>query len=345
MRILITGAGGLVGSEAVLYFSKQGHEVLGIDNNMREYFFGKESSVEPRLQELKQTVKSFKNININIANSLRVKDVVRQFLPDVLIHTAAQPSHDFAASYPMLDFQVNALGTLNLLEAVRLFVPNCIFVHTSTNKVYGNTPNSLNLIEYESRYDLDKEDWYYEGIDEMMSIDNTLHSIFGVSKAAADLLVQEYGRYFGVPSVCFRCGCITGPAHRGAELHGFLSYLAKCVKHDFPYTVYGYRGKQVRDNIHAYDLVKAFDEFIKNPKQNRVYNIGGGRDNSCSVREAIKMCESIEGKSFKPMLVDEARIGDHKWWISSNESFQLEYPGWKQDYNLNTTIREVYDAV
>jgi len=343
MKILITGSGGLVGSEAALYFGGKDHSIFGMDNNFRATFFGKTASVSSRIKELNEKV-SYWHSDGDISDYMRVEEGIRDLRPDVIIHTAAQPSHDFAASHPWLDFNVNAVGTLNLLMAAKKYVPECTFIYTSTNKVYGDTPNSLAIVEWDSRYELHKEDKYYQGIDESMSIDNSTHSLFGVSKVSADLMVQEYGRYFGMNTVCFRCGCITGPAHRGAELHGFLAYLVKCIKHGMPYTIYGYKGKQVRDNIHANDLVMAFEKFIENPKQGAVYNIGGGRENSCSVLEVMDRCVGMFGKSFQYELSDQARVGDHQWWISSNKKFEKDY-SWEQEYTLFNILEEIYDEV
>jgi CDP-paratose 2-epimerase len=263
----------------------------------------------------------------------------------VIIHTAAQPSHDWAAKAPFVDFDVNAVGTLNLLEAARKYAPTCIFIFTSTNKVYGDTPNRIRLHEKKTRYEPSIFSKYYRGIDEKMSIDQTKHSLFGASKVSADVMVQEYGRYFNMATVVFRCGCITGPAHQGAELHGFLAYLMKCNKEMRPFTIFGYKGKQVRDNIHAADLVQAFVQYIKHPRPGAVYNIGGGRSNSCSVLEAIKLCEKISEYTMVYAVSPEARIGDHKWWITSNNKFIRDYPDWKIKKNLSDILLETYNEV
>ena len=342
MNILITGVGGLVGSEAALYFGKQGHKIIGIDDDTRSHLFGPGASIAPRIEQLKEALGlNFRWYSWSICDD-EINDVFATFRPEVVIHTAAQPSHDWAAKNPMFDFHTNANGTLNVLEAARMYVPNSPFIFTSTNKVYGNTPNSLPLYEAETRLEL-RSHPFTDGITEEMSIDHSLHSIFGVSKTAADLMVQEYGRYFGMPTVAFRCGCITGPAHRGVELHGFLSYLMKCTASGKPYTVYGYNGKQVRDNIHAFDLVRAFDAFIKEPQAGAVYNLGGGFENSCSVLEAIRQCEFITGKKLNWTYDDNARVGDHKWWITSNTSFQWDYPRWGITKGLDQILREIYE--
>lgn len=346
MKILITGSGGLVGSEAALYFGEAGHEILGIDNDGRANYFGSESSVQERISFVKGILKDrYTHWGIDITSRVIVASLVKIFRPDVIIHTAAQPSHDWAARAPFVDFDVNAQGTLNLLEAARKHVPECTFIFTSTNKVYGDTPNRIRLFEKKTRYEPSIFSKYYAGIDEKMSIDQTKHSVFGASKVAADVMVQEYGRYFDMNTVCFRCGCITGPAHQGAELHGFLAYLMKCVKQIKPFTIYGYHGKQVRDNIHAADLVKAFDYFIRDPKPGAVYNVGGGRSNSCSVLEAIAMCEEIVGKNLPYKLCPTPRVGDHQWWITSNRKFQQDYSEWRIHYPLTHILMGIYDAL
>lgn len=346
--VVVTGSGGLVGSESVLYFGNQGYHIIGVDNDGRKQYFGLEASTGGRNIELqmilgdrytwiKDDIRKFQGLESLFYSLTRGDNRVK-----AVIHTAAQPSHDWAATNPLVDYYVNAVGTLNILEAVRKYCPKTPFIYTSTNKVYGDKPNSLDLIETNSRYELPKEHVWYRGIDETMSIDQSLHSLFGVSKTSGDLLVQEYGRYFDMNTVCFRCGCITGPEHRGAEQHGFLSYLMKCAVSRKRYTIYGYDGKQVRDNIHAEDLVKAFDEFIQNPGSGEVYNIGGGRYSNCSVLEAIDLCELIAGKGMDCIYDDEARIGDHKWWITSNEKFRRDYPNWSPRYNVKAILEEIY---
>lgn len=346
MKIMITGSGGLVGSEAALYFGEAGHEILGVDNDGRAEYFGEEASVQERLSFVKKTLgKDYVHRRDSIDDRYGMDYLVRNFMPDVIIHTAAQPSHDWAAKAPFVDFDVNAMGTLNLLEAARIHVPNCKFIFTSTNKVYGDTPNRIRLYEKKTRYEPSIFSKHYCGINEKMSIDQCKHSLFGASKLGADVLVQEYGRYFNMATVVFRCGCITGPAHQGAELHGFLAYLMKCNKEMRPFTIFGYKGKQVRDNIHAADLVQTFVRYIYHPRPGAVYNMGGGRSNSCSVLEAISMCEEITGKTLAYTLEREARIGDHQWWITSNHKFQCDYPNWKIRKSLQHILLEIYDAI
>jgi CDP-paratose 2-epimerase len=341
MRILVTGSGGLVGSEASLFFLAQNHKVYGIDNDTRAFLFGPTASVKSRIDRLNK-YRGYSHFNLCISQKEEIDQLVKALRPDAIIHTAAQPSHDWAAKDPNFDFTVNALGTLNLLEAARAWCKSSPFIFTSTNKVYGDTPNFLPLIETETRWTLPTGHQYSGGIDETMSIDGSLHSLFGVSKASADLLVQEYNRYFGMNTAVFRCGCITGPEHRGAELHGFLSYLMRCVVRGDLYTVYGYKGKQVRDNIHAYDLVRAFDHFIEDPKSG-VYNLGGGLNSNCSVVEAVTKMENLSGKKLDCNFVDSNRIGDHKWWISSNKKFETMYPTWELKYTLEDILTEIYD--
>lgn len=347
MKVMVTGSGGLVGSEAALFFGDQGHEILGIDNDGRAEYFGNDSSVQERLSFVKKTLGSrYEHHDVRIEARGTIEYLMSYFMPDVIVHCAAQPSHDWAAKAPFVDFDVNAVGTMNLLEAARKHVPGCTFIFTSTNKVYGDTPNRIKLVEKKTRYEPHWFSKHYHGINEKMSIDQNKHSIFGASKVAADVMVQEYGRYFDMRTVCFRCGCITGPDHKGAELHGFLAYLMKCAKHIIPFTVYGYKGKQVRDNIHAADLVKAFDYFIRHPKTGgAVYNLGGGRSNSCSVLEAIALCEEITGRNLPYKLSAEARIGDHQWWITSNHKFQRDYPEWRIRYPLTHILMGLYDAL
>lgn len=348
--IVVTGSGGLVGSEAALYFGKKGYRVVGVDNDNRKYFFGLESSTVDRQSELelelgdkytwaKDDIRQFQAME-SLFYSLNKPGIVSV---KAVIHAAAQPSHDWAATNPHTDFYINAAGTLNVLEAAKRHCLEAPFIYTSTNKVYGDNPNRLELIELNNRYELPKTHHWYNGIDENMSIDNNMHSLFGVSKTAGDLLVQEYGRYFDMNTVCFRCGCITGPAHRGAEQHGFLSYLMKCAVSRKPYTIYGYDGKQVRDNIHAEDLVKAFDEFIQNPRSGAVYNIGGGRYSNCSMLEAVDFCEKIVEEGMDCKYSDKARLGDHKWWISSNKKFKKDYPNWSPRYDVKSILEEIYE--
>ncbi len=344
---LITGSSGLIGSEAALFFSKKGFKIVGIDNDMRRRFFGPNASTLWNKRRLEKIIPSYVHHNVDIRNQKAIERIFSRYNKDIrlVIHTAAQPSHDWAAKDPQTDFGVNTNGTLNLLEATRRFCPKAVFIFTSTNKVYGDLPNRLPFIEQKTRYEIKKSHPFYKGIDESMSIDASLHSLFGASKVAADILVQEYGRYFGMSTVSFRAGCLTGPHHSGAMLHGFLSYLMKCVKEGKPYTVFGYKGKQVRDNIHSFDVVSAFYEFYKHPKRGEVYNIGGGRENNCSMLEAIKLCEKIAGKKLKYTYSPKHRIGDHIWYISDCKKFKRDYPTWQQRYRLKEMFEEIYDQV
>jgi CDP-paratose 2-epimerase len=341
MKILITGAGGLIGSEAVDYYCSQKHEVIGIDNNQRQIFFGKKGSTLSRLIQLKTKYKNFTNFEIDIRDKNTVMSLISTSKPDVIIHTAAQPSHDKAASIPFDDFETNANGTLHLLEAIRQYNKDCIFIHMSTNKVYGDKPNTLNLIELETRYDYaDLE--YSKGINENFSIDQSKHSLFGASKVAADVMVQEYGRYFNIPTCCLRGGCLTGENHSGVELHGFLNYLIKCNANETKYNIFGYKGKQVRDNIHSSDVIQFMDLFIQNPRIAEVYNIGGGKENSCSIFEAFTLVESISGKKMVYEYVDENRIGDHICYYSDLSKMKEHYPKFDITKNLSYIIENIY---
>jgi CDP-paratose 2-epimerase len=345
---VVTGSSGLVGSETVKFLHEKGMEVVGIDNNMREYFFGKDGSVEWNTLHLKRNLKRFQHYPIDIRDSDRLKQIFEQYRGDIsiVVHTAAQPSHDWAAREPVTDFTVNAQGTLTMLEATRQYCQDAVFILTSTNKVYGDTPNSLPFIEKEARWEVDPSHPYARyGIDETMSIDQTMHSLFGVSKVSADILTQEYGRYFGMKTGVFRAGCITGPAHSGAELHGFLAYLVKCCVTGRPYVIYGYKGKQVRDNIHAYDLVNAFWHFYQQPREGAVYNIGGSRYSNCSLMEAIQLIQELVGKPLVYELSDAARAGDHIWWISDIRQFRTDYPGWYFQYDVLMILKEIVNAV
>jgi CDP-paratose 2-epimerase len=345
--VLITGAAGLIGSEAVLFFADKGFDVVGVDNDLRRYFFGEEGSTAFRRAMLERAVARYRHVDADIRDAPAMERLFAQYGREVaaVIHTAAQPSHDWAAREPMTDFTINANGTLILLEMTRRFCPDAPFIFTSTNKVYGDTPNRLPLIEQDTRWAVEESHPYSRfGIDESMSIDTSMHSLFGASKAAADLLVQEYGRYFGMPTACFRAGCLTGPNHAGAQLHGFLAYLMKCTVTGEPYTVFGYEGKQVRDNVHSADLVDAFLLFHERPREAAVYNIGGGRENSCSMLEAIELCERIAGRELRWELGGQARIGDHRWWISDNEEFGSQYGGWRPRRDLETILREIHEA-
>jgi CDP-paratose 2-epimerase len=341
---LITGSAGLVGSEAARFCAGQGLTVAGIDNDMRGVFFGPSSSVKWNRARLEQDVKSYRHHDIDIRDLTALKAVFERYGKDIalIIHTAAQPSHDWAARDPLTDFTVNANGTLNMLELMRCHCPDAVFLFTSTNKVYGDRPNALPLIEQKQRWECDPSHPYAaHGIDEGMSIDGTLHSLFGASKAAADILTQEYGRYFGLKTACFRGGCFTGPSHSSAQLHGFLAYLAHCAVTGKPYTVFGYKGKQVRDNIHAHDLVTAFWEFFRTPRTGEVYNIGGGRFANCSVLEAIAHCEKLVGRPVSWTYNPESRKGDHVWWISDTRKFEEHYPGWKPLYDIHKILEEL----
>ena len=344
--VIVTGSGGLIGSESVRHFVQAGHEVIGLENDMRARFFGLPASTARTTRRLARTLgSSFRSLDIDIRDENAVNRVFAEHgrTVELVIHTAAQPSHDWAASDPKTDFGVNANGTLNLLEATRQHAPSATFIFCSTNKVYGDLPNQLPLIESDSRLDLPEQHRYFRGIDTSMSIDASTHSLFGVSKTSADLLVQEYGRYFGMPTVCFRGGCLTGPNHAGTRLHGFLSYLMRCTMAGDSYTVYGYGGKQVRDNIHSADLVAAFDAFHRAPRAAAVYNIGGGRESNCSMIEAIELCEAIAGRELRWTLSQEHRIGDHRWWISDLEPFRRDYPGWGITYDVEAVLREIYE--
>jgi CDP-paratose 2-epimerase len=342
---IVTGSGGLIGSESVRHFVEAGYDVIGLENDMRSEFFGPGASTRPVTERLVQSHDEFRSLDLDIRDTAGVERVFEQHAGriELVIHTAAQPSHDWAASAPQVDFGVNANGTLNLLEATRRHAPDASFVFTSTNKVYGDTPNDLPLVELETRLDLPPDHRWHHGIDTSMSIDASTHSLFGVSKAAADLMVQEYGRYFDMPTVCFRAGCLTGPNHAGAMLHGFLSYLMRCTLSGKPYTVFGYGGRQVRDNIHSADLVRAFEAFHRAPRRAAVYNIGGGRHSNCSMLEAIELCEGISGRRLQWTLSDEARTGDHRWWISDLSEFNVDYPDWSQRYDLEGILREIHD--
>ena len=343
---IVTGSGGLVGSESVAHFVESGFDVIGLENDMRATFFGPSASTAPTTKRLVASYgDSFRSIELDIRDRSGVDRVFAEAAGslEVVIHAAAQPSHDWAALDPQTDFTINANGTLNLLEATRLRAPTAVFIFCSTNKVYGDLPNQLPLIDQGGRLDLPPEHRYHRGIDTSMSIDRSTHSLFGVSKVAADLLVQEYGRYFDLPTVCFRGGCLTGPNHAGAELHGFLSYLMRCTMTGEPYTVFGYGGKQVRDNIHSADLVSAFDAFRTAPRTAAVYNIGGGRESNCSMLEAIDLCERIAGRELQWELSGQNRIGDHRWWISDLEPFQADYPDWRLTYDVEAVLREIHD--
>jgi len=344
---IVTGSSGLIGSETVKFLHGQGFDIAGFDNDMRAHFFGQEASVAWNTRALTAAYPRFRHYATDIRDAAAVDEVFRRHGKDValVVHCAAQPSHDWAARDPVTDFTVNANGTLVLLEATKKFSPEAAFIFMSTNKVYGDTPNDLPLVEKERRWELDPaHPWGRHGIDETMSIDQTKHSLFGVSKVAADVLVQEYARYFGMKTSVFRGGCLTGPAHSGAELHGFLAYLVRCAVTGKPYTIFGYKGKQVRDNIHSTDLVQCFWHFFRDPKPGSVYNIGGSRYSNCSMLEAIDLIAEISGHRVNYTLSDEARSGDHIWWISDVRRFQKDYPAWAYAYDLRTTLAEMIAA-
>jgi CDP-paratose 2-epimerase len=342
---IVTGSGGLVGSESVGHFVEAGLDVVGLENDLRAEFFGPSASTRHTTERLTRGyAENFRSLDIDIRDAEAVDGVFAEVAGslELIVHTAAQPSHDWAASDPQTDFSVNGNGTLNLLEAARRHAPDATFVFCSTNKVYGDLPNQLPLVEFDRRLDLPPDHRYYVGIDASMSIDASTHSLFGVSKTAADLLVQEYGRYFDMPTVAFRGGCLTGPNHAGAKLHGFLSYLMRCTMAGDRYTVCGYGGKQVRDNIHSADLVAAFEAFHRAPRAGAVYNIGGGRASNCSVLEAIELCQEIADRELDWELSEANRVGDHRWWISDLAPFQRDYPGWGIRYDVEAVLREIY---
>jgi CDP-paratose 2-epimerase len=345
---IITGSAGLIGAEAARFFTDKGLDVVGIDNDMRRQFFGDDASTHWSRVALETNLPRYRHVDTDIRNQAAVQNIFSQYSRDiaVVIHAAAQPSHDWAARDPVMDFTVNANGTLALLEATRRHCPEAPFIFCSTNKVYGDTPNRLPLVELDQRWEVGPEHPFAcHGIDETMSIDASTHSLFGVSKASADLMVQEFGRYFGLKTACFRGGCLTGPGHSGTQLHGFLSYLMKCAVSGQPYKVLGYKGKQVRDNIHSFDLVTAFWQFFKKPRVGQVYNIGGGRHANCSMLEAIASCEELAGKPINWSYVDDNRVGDHVWWISDVRRFQSDYPEWQFTYDIRAMLEEIHDAM
>ena len=343
MKILVTGSSGLIGSEVCTYFAKQGHSIHGVDNNQRAVFFGPQGDTTWRLKELKNSLSDFSHHELDIRERQSVLNLLKEVKPDAIVHTAAQPSHDKAASIPFDDFDVNAVGTLNLLEATRQFCTNSPFVHMSTNKVYGDGPNNIQLKELHTRWDYDDPN-YENGIAETFSIDQCKHSLFGASKIAADVMVQEYGRYFGMATCCLRGGCLTGPSHSGVELHGFLSYLVKCNIEGKTYKVFGYKGKQVRDNIPSEDVAQFIDFFVKSPRSGEVYNLGGGKDNSCSILEAFEICENLSGKKQRFEYVDKNRIGDHICYYSNLSKIKEHYPEFKIKNSLERTINQIVEA-
>jgi CDP-paratose 2-epimerase len=343
---IVTGSGGLIGSETVKHFVAQGFDVVGLENDLRASFFGPEASTRPNTERLVESLDGFRSLDVDIRDREAVERVFRDHAAslELIVHTAAQPSHDWAARDPHTDFTVNANGTLNLLQAAREIKPDATFVFTSTNKVYGDRPNFLPLEDAGRRLELPGDHEYFGGVPTTMSIDHTMHSLFGASKVAADVLVQEYGRYFDMPTVCFRGGCLTGPAHAGAKLHGFLSYLMKCTVTGEKYTVFGYEGKQVRDNIHSADVVQAFQLFHERPRAAAVYNLGGGRESNVSMLEAIGKCQRIAGRELDWELSDQARAGDHRWWVSDLSEFQRDYPAFRLRYGIDDVLQEIHDV-
>ncbi|GGM98576.1 CDP-paratose 2-epimerase [Actinoplanes campanulatus] len=345
--VVITGSAGLIGSEAVRHFAALGMDVVGVDNDMRGYFFGADGSTQWNLQRL---VKEVGDRYTHHSVDIRDRDGLDRLFAELgsniglVIHAAAQPSHDWAAREPFTDFDVNAVGTINMLEATRRHAIDAPFIFTSTNKVYGDTPNSLPLVELETRYELPEDHRWYGGIDETMTIDNSMHSVFGASKVAADIMVQEYGRYFDMPTAVFRGGTLTGPGHSAAELHGFLAYVMRCVMEQRTYKIFGYKGKMVRDAIHSHDLITAFEAFHKAPRVAEIYNMGGGRFSNCSHIEAFKIASEITGLEARTEYVDQARQGDHQWWISGTGRFEEHYPDWKLTYDVPAILREIYEA-
>ncbi len=345
---IVTGASGLIGSQAVRFFAEKNFHVVGIDNDLRRYFFGDEASTQWNRDRLQRELKNYTHENEDIRDLKALERIFTHYSTDVkvIIHAAAQPSHDWAATEPLTDFAVNANGTINLLEMMRQHCPKAVFIFTSTNNVYGDTINHLPLVEHEKRWELDESHPYFEhGIDETMSIDRSVHTIFGASKVAADIMVQEYGVYYGLNTAVFRGGCLTGPDHSGTQLHGFLAYLMKCAITGHPYTVFGYQAKQVRDNIHSYDLVNMFWHFYQNPRQGEIYNAGGSRYSHCSMIEAIERCGEIVGKPMNWSYSDQNRLGDHIWWVSDVRKFQEHYPDWSFKYNLDDILLQIHEGL
>ena len=342
-RLIVTGAAGLIGSEVVSHFAERGWKVIGVDNNMRASFFGSQGDTTWNARRLSDKYSNYEHFQLDIRDREAVIKFIAEHRPHAIVHTAAQPSHDLAASRPFDDFDVNAVGTLNLLEALRRYSTEVPFVHMSTNKVYGDAPNNLNLVELETRWDY-ADEAYQNGIKENFTIDQSKHSLFGASKVAADVMVQEYGRYFNIPTCCLRGGCLTGPNHSGVELHGFLSYLIKCNLIEKKYTIFGYKGKQVRDNIHSYDVSTFIESFLEAPRVAEVYNLGGGRDNSVSILEAFDLISSISGKPMNYEYSEVNRIGDHMCYISDLSKMKAHYPKWDITKDLKTTFVEIYEA-
>ncbi|MFN8125498.1 MAG: NAD-dependent epimerase/dehydratase family protein [Candidatus Nanopelagicales bacterium] len=345
--VVVTGSGGLIGSSTAAHFAALGLDVIGIDNDMRRYFFGPDGSTAWNVERLKQTLgAAYRHVDVDIRDRAGLAALFADIGADLdlVVHTAAQPSHDWAAKEPLTDFDVNAVGTINMLEVTRNHAPDAAFIYTSTNKVYGDTPNSLPLHEEETRWEIDPDHPFADGITEDMSIDRSLHSVFGAAKVAGDVMVQEYGRYFDMPTACFRGGTLSGPSHSAAELHGFLAYVMRCAMEDRLYRVFGYQGKQVRDAIHSDDVVRAFEAFWRAPRIGEVYNLGGGRTSNCSNREAFALAEEITGRPMRTEYVAENRVGDHIWWIGSNARFEEHYPGWQVTKDVPTIMREIHDA-
>lgn len=340
-KALVTGSAGLIGSESVKFFAEKDFEVIGIDNDMRAYFFGKEASTSWNRRLLQKKYKNYKHYNLDIRDQEKLEKIFKEHKFDLIIHAAAQPSHDWAAKEPLTDFGVNALGTMYILENFRKYSAEAVFIFTSTNKVYGDTPNMLPLIELDKRFEMPKDHKYYKGIDESMNIDNSKHSIFGASKVAADVMVQEYGKYFGLKTTVFRCGCLTGPAHSGTKLHGFLAYLIKCIATGQKYSIFGYKGKQVRDNIHSFDLVNAFYSVYKKSRFGEVYNIGGSRHSNISILEAIGKIEKILKRKANFKYINENRLGDHIWYISDVSKFKSHYPKWDFKYSGDMILEDI----
>ena len=344
---VVTGAAGLIGSESARHFAGLGLDVVGVDNDMRRYYFGEDGTTADNRCRLQRDLgASYHHEDLDVRDRDGLDRLLRRYGRDVelVVHAAAQPSHDWAAREPMTDFDVNAVGTLNLLEAVRQHAPEAVVIHCSTNKVYGDRPNSLPLVELDTRYEIDDDHPYVQGIAEDMSIDRSLHSIFGASKVAADILVQEYGRYFGIRTACFRGGTLTGPAHSATELHGFLAYLVRCVMQERTYNLYGYKGKMVRDAIHSRDVLTAFEAFFRAPRVGEVYNLGGGRQSNTSHIEAFEIASEVSGREPRVNYVEDHRVGDHIWYISDMRRFREHYPTWQLTHDIRSIIREIHDA-
>ena len=342
---IVTGSSGLIGSESAKFFSSKNFKIIGIDNNLRKFFFGKNGDTSWVKKKMIRELKNYSHFNYDITDKKNISKVFNKYSSNIklIIHCAAQPSHDWAYKDPMLDFKTNAEGTLNLLENFKKYCPKAVFINLSTNKVYGDNPNKLTFIEKKTRFELSRKHKYFKGIDERMDIQNCIHSLFGVSKLSADLMVQEYGKNFKLKTVSFRAGCLTGPMHSGAELHGFLSFLAKQINNKKKYNIFGYRGKQVRDNLHSYDLVNAFWNFYKKPGIGEIYNIGGSRKSNCSVLEAIGIIENLTGKKANFKILNGNRVGDHKWWISDIKKFKNKYPNWNIKYDVPKIIKDILD--